>query len=229
MLRSLNNHHIPTTSTFGSTITTRPQFTVMLGRPQRRGFATSSSGDKTEETTFTDDSTISNTDNSSAEVDATLERLFQEQSNLQLTAEQVANTSLEFVPTWWYFSDQCIQMIFKVQELSGVELGTAIMGTTLAVRLVLFPIVLSTQKSASRMAHVQPELEVLKHNFEKIRNPTAEDKIQMGKKVQDLFRRYDVSPFRSMLMPFIQFPFFLGMFFGLKKMPDYFAAEMATG
>lgn len=176
---------------------------------------------------------------SDASVDSTLEKLFQENQVLQgdATAEpwvdgaqSVASSGLDFVPTWYNPADQCLKLIFNVQETFGVEpLALAIIGTTLAVRVFMLPIVVSGQVSASRMAHVNPELMQIRKKFEKIADPSVEDKAKMGQQVRDLFSRYGVKPARSMIAPFVQFPFFMGMFFGLKKMPDYFPEEMANG
>jgi YidC/Oxa1 family membrane protein insertase len=213
----------------------RPNYTLMLGghyRPQgRRSFATSAGGSNSNSSTEKDFYGSDDVPNASglSDVDATLERLFQEN---QLTEKAGAVSDLvaigmEYVPVWYYPSDQCIKLILWFQEITGTELGMAIVGTTVAVRTILIPMVVMGQKSASRMAHLQPELELLKQKMGP--QATPEDKIKIGKKVQALFKKYDVNPFRSMAMPFIQFPFFIGMFFGLKKMPDFFPQEMATG
>jgi YidC/Oxa1 family membrane protein insertase len=206
----------------------RPHNNVMLGHPSfqqgRRGFA-SSAGDNSSsiEKSFLEDvPEVSGF----ADVDATLERLFQE-NQLAAVSDAVSKIGMEYVPVWYYPSDQCIKMIFWFQDLTGTELGMAIVGTTFAVRTLLIPMTIMGQRSASRMAHVQPELELLKQKMGP--NASPEDKIKIGKAVRALFKKYDVNPLRSMAMPFIQFPFFIGMFFGLKKMPDFFPQEMATG
>ena len=175
---------------------------------------------------------------SAASVDSTLEKLFRENEVIQGDptaepwvdgAQSVASSGLDFVPTWYNPADQCLQLVINVQEYFGVDLAIAIMGTTLAVRILMLPIVVSGQVSASRMAHVNPELMQIRKKYEKIADPTVEDKAKLGQQVRDLFTRYGVKPARSMIAPFVQFPFFMGMFFGLKKMPDYFPEEMAQG
>lgn len=177
--------------------------------------------------------------NNNDAVDSTLEKLFEENQVLQgdATAEpwvdgaqSIASSGLEFVPAWYNPADQCIKLIFNFQEFFGVDdLALAIIGTTLAARMVLLPIVVSGQVTTSRMAHVNPELMHIRNKFDKLADPTMEDKAKMGQQVRDLFKRYGVKPLRAMIAPFVQFPFFMGMFFGLKKMPDYFPEEMANG
>lgn len=198
-----------------------------------RGFASSASSSP--------DNAVNSDSSSSlpASVDDTLERLFQENKAFEgdATAEpwvdginSVASSGgLDFVPTWYNPADQCINLILKLQEMTGVELGWAIVGTTLLIRVALFPLVVSGQKSSSRMAHLQPEMIHLRQKFERIPNPTTEQKAQLGNQIRDLFQKYDVKPLRAMVAPFMQFPFFMGMFFGLKKMPDYFPEEMHQG
>ena len=195
----------------------------------RRGFASGADDDNGSNSNTTTDPSV----------DSTLERLFRENEVINSGdgtaepwvdgAQSVASSGLDFVPTWYNPADQCIQLVFQVQEAMGVELSIAIITTTLVVRTLMLPIVISGQKSASRMAHVNPELMMLRNRYEKIADPTTEDKAKLGQQVRDLFNRYEVKPVRSMITPFIQFPFFMGMFFGLKKMPDYFPEEMANG
>ena len=220
--RSLHNHSSSNLSCSQYTMTTK--IGTSAGGA-RRGFA-SGAGD-------------SDGSSSDAAVNSTLEKLFEENQVIQgdATAEpwvdgaqSVASSGLDFVPTWYNPADQCLKLIFNVQETFGIEpLAVAIIGTTLAVRIFMLPIVVSGQVSASRMAHVNPELMQIRKKFEKIADPSVEDKAKLGQQVRDLFSRYGVKPARSMIAPFIQFPFFMGMFFGLKKMPDYFPEEMANG
>ena len=199
----------------------------------RRGFASNAG-----------DNSSSNNNNNSADgggssVDDTLEKLFKESEAIRAdpsaepwvdgVSSVASSGGLDFVPTWYNPADQCINLIMKFQELAGCELGWAIVGTTMLLRIALFPVVVSGQKSSSRMAHLQPEMIYLRKKFESIPNPTTEQKAQLGNQIRDLFQKYEVKPLRAMVAPFMQFPFFMGMFFGLKKMPDYFPQEMQDG
>lgn len=178
---------------------------------------------------------------SSQSVDDTLEKLFQENQQIQSTgtepwvdgasaaAADAASNGMDFVPTWWNPADQCLQLIMKTSEITGWELSVSIIAVTAIARTVIFPVVIMGQRSSSRMAHVQPELQQLKVRYERLQNPSHEQKMKFGQQVRDLFKRYDVNPMRSALPPLIQLPFFMGMFFGLKKMPDYFPNEMMNG
>lgn len=208
---------------FGGASTTRSS---PLGGA-RRGFA-SGAGDNSNDIN----------DSGSPSMDSALEKLFRENEVMKgdATAEpwvdgvqSVTSSGLDFVPTWYNPADQCIQLIFNVEQYFGFELAIAIAATTLSVRIFMLPIVVSGQVSASRMAHVNPELLVIRKKYEKIADPTTEDKAKLGQQVRDLFARYGVKPARSMIAPFVQFPFFMGMFFGLKKMPDFFPEELANG
>lgn len=206
--------------TRGYTQYTGANFSSSIGNG-RRGFATSAGG---------------GSDDSSS-VDSTLERLFRENEVMQGDPttipgiESVTSSGLDFVPTWYNPADLCIQAILKIQELGGFEgqIGMAIIGSTLIMRVGLFPIVVLGQKAASRMAHLSPELQALQRRYEGVRNATMEQKQKMGEEVNALFKRYETNPLKSMTAPFVQLPVMMGMFFGLKKMPDYFPEEFATG
>jgi YidC/Oxa1 family membrane protein insertase len=86
-----------------------------------------------------------------------------------------------------------------------------------------------TQQTTSRMAHVQPELQLIKQRYEAIGTPSRQDQLQFSKQMKALFEKYKVKPMRAFTAPLIQLPLFMGMFFGLKKMPILFSAELATG
>jgi YidC/Oxa1 family membrane protein insertase len=116
-----------------------------------------------------------------------------------------------------------------LQDATGVEYGWAIVGVTVFMRLALFPVMVSTQQTTSRMAHVQPELQAIKQRYEALGTPSRQDQLQFSKQMKALFAKYKVKPFRAFAAPLIQLPLFMGMFFGLKKMPTLFPEELATG
>jgi len=147
-------------------------------------------------------------------------------SSISAAAEQIAS----FEPTWWP-SDQILVLLNWVNETSGLPSYAFTIGaTTLAFRIVLFPIFLKGQKNASRMAHMQPELKVLKDNLDKMGDKIdQESQLKYARHTKALFRKYDCNPLMSIAAPLASAPVFMSMFFGLKNAPDYFPDLLATG
>ena len=172
-------------------------------------------------------------------VDDTLNQLFAEQQQSSsssltsdawyATAEQQAAAAAVWDPTWYNVADNAILTINYVQHTADVPYGTAIVLTTVALRMGLFPLMVQAQRAASRMAYVQPELTLLKERYERISAPSRADQMQFSTSMKALFTKYKVNPFQTMVAPLVQIPLFIGMFFGLKKVSTYFPEELKVG
>jgi len=189
-------------------------------------------------------------------VEDTLNKLFEEQQQQreqQIAAETTASTtttttttdaasdawyqvadsttaaSVDWTPTWYNLSDQAINMVNRMHDFLGVEYGYAIVATTLCLRFALFPLMVAAQRTTSRMAHLQPELNAIKTQYEQLGSPTRQEQQNFAKNMKALFARYEVKPSRAFLAPLIQMPIFIGMFFGLKKMPTIFPETLSDG
>lgn len=167
---------------------------------------------------------------STESVEETLNKLFEESANgTEVFGTVTQNAVDQWTPTWYNIADQAINGIQSMHNLTGLEYGWSVVATTIALRMVLFPIMVYSQKTTSRMAHVQPELAVLKTNFERLGSPTRQERLTFATNMKALFKKYEVKPFMGLVGPLIQIPLFLGMFFGLKKMPGLFPEELRNG
>jgi YidC/Oxa1 family membrane protein insertase len=172
----------------------------------------------------------------SASVDETLNRLF-EDSQKQLTEGVTSTGDAWFAaaeqapwdPTWYNLADQAILAVKSLHEFSGLEYGWSIVGVTVILRLCLFPVMVASQQTSSRMAHLQPELQQIKARYEALGTPSRQDQLQFSGQMKAIFAKYKVKPFRAFAGPVIQMPLFMGMFFGLRKMPSIFPEELSTG
>jgi YidC/Oxa1 family membrane protein insertase len=186
-------------------------------------------------------SVVDSDDNGSSTVDETLNKLFAEQSSSTTsttsslsdawytTAENLSDAATVWDPTWYNVADNAIIAINTVQQVTGLPYGLSIIVTTAILRITLFPLMVHAQRAASRMAHVQPELQALKDRYERISSPTRNDQMQFSTNMQALFKRYKVNPFQTIVAPVVQIPLFIGMFFGLKKVSTYFPDELKAG
>lgn len=93
----------------------------------------------------------------------------------------------------------------------------------------MVPIFIKAQQNSSRMAHVKPEMDVLKAKIDKLDPKNLQLQQKYAQEMQELFRKYDVNPLRAIILPIIQMPAFMSMFFALKKMPEHFPDELANG
>ena len=155
------------------------------------------------------------------------------ESSSQLSAETtaaIAKQLADFHPTWWP-SDQALVLINYIDQTAGMpSYAYAIGATTLALRLLLFPLFVKGQRNSSRMGHMKPELDALKENLEKMG-----DKIDQASQVRHvqhtkaLFKKYNCNPAWSIAAPLGSAPIFMSMFFGLRNATEYFPDLLANG
>lgn len=141
------------------------------------------------------------------------------------------STALPFEPTWWP-SDQVLLLLNFVHQnfLPTYPFAVTIGATTLAFRVILFPLFAKGQRNSSRMAHMQPELKQLKDQLDKLGNRVDQQtQMRYMQQTRALFKKYDCNPMLGLAAPLVSAPFFISMFFGLKNAPDYFPEVMREG
>ena len=137
---------------------------------------------------------------------------------------------LPWEPDWYWPPDMVIDWLNFMAGATDLPYAVCIAGTTVAIRVAVFPLFITAQRNQSRMAHMKPELDVVKAQIDRLGpKATQEEQIRYSMKMRDLFRKYECNPLKSLAVPFIQAPVFMSMFFGLRKMPDYFPNELANG
>jgi YidC/Oxa1 family membrane protein insertase len=132
-------------------------------------------------------------------------------------------------PKWWNLADHAVSGVHFLHDFTGLHFAGSIFLSTCVVRLMILPLAIRGQRAASRMAHLQPDLAVLKKRYEALGTPSSAEQKAFAEQMKLLFARYDVKPFASLAGPFLQAPIFIGMFFGMKKMPDIFPEAMQSG
>jgi YidC/Oxa1 family membrane protein insertase len=168
-------------------------------------------------------------------VDDTLDKLFQdkqETTDAWFAASDAATqnaVAIAWDPHWYNLADQAVQAVLTFHNVTGAEWAVSIVGVTIILRAFMFPLMVSSQRNTTRMAHLQPELTLMKQRYEALGAPSRQDQLQFANRMKALFAKYEVKPLRAFAAPVAQFPLFMGMFFGLKKMPELFPTELATG
>jgi YidC/Oxa1 family membrane protein insertase len=97
-------------------------------------------------------------------------------------------------------------LIFFVDIIPGEDLGVAVILATFLVKLILVPLSVSAVKTQRAMRVLEPELKDLKEKFK-------DNKEQQAREMLALYKKYNVKPFASILMLFIQIPIVLGLYF----------------
>lgn len=170
---------------------------------------------------------------SGSSFDSTMDKIFESQQEAQGAGDawflDEAAGQLAWEPKWWNLADQAVNGVSFFHDMTGLHFAGSIFATTCLLRLCILPLAIKGQRAASRMAHLQPELSVIKKRYEALGTPSQAEQKAFAGQMKALFARYEVKPFSSLAAPFVQAPLFIGMFFGMKKMPDLFPEEFATG
>lgn len=123
-----------------------------------------------------------------------------------------------------------IRLLENVHLLADIPYWETIVVTTVAFRLILFPIAVYTVKSASRMAHARPKIQKLQTEFQD--HPNNMDpalQTEFRRKMSQLLEREKVNPVRSLIFPIIQIPMFVSFFFGLKEIGQFLPGAITGG
>ncbi|MBK7973752.1 MAG: membrane protein insertase YidC [Deltaproteobacteria bacterium] len=88
--------------------------------------------------------------------------------------------------------------------------GFAIIILTLAVRLLLLPLNVSSFRSMKKMQALQPEMTQLREQHK-------DDPMKMQQEMGRLYKRYNVNPLGGCLPMLLQFPVFLGLYYALAQ------------
>lgn len=166
--------------------------------------------------------------------DETMNKLFHE-SQKEAKSEgdawflDEAAEAAAFEPSWWNLADQAVSGVQFLHDMSGLHYAGSIFTATMLLRFAILPVAINSQRAASRMAHLQPELKLMKDRFEALGTPSQAEQRSFADQMKALFKKYDVKPISTIAAPLLQAPLFIGMFFGMKKMPDIFTEQMSTG
>jgi YidC/Oxa1 family membrane protein insertase len=86
-----------------------------------------------------------------------------------------------------------------------LNMGVAIIITTLLIRLCLFPLSLRSQRNAMQMQALAPKIQALKERYKDDANKERTEQMR-------LFKEHNVNPVAGCLPLFIQMPVFIGMY-----------------
>ncbi len=95
---------------------------------------------------------------------------------------------------------------------AGLSWGLSIIGLTIIVRLILFPLTWKQYKSAQEMQVVQPQLKELQKKYKN-------DRGKLQQETMKLYQEHHVNPMASCLPLVLQLPVFLSLYYAIRAEP----------
>ncbi|MGI6626653.1 MAG: YidC/Oxa1 family membrane protein insertase [Limnochordia bacterium] len=102
-------------------------------------------------------------------------------------------------------------LLDQLVQLTG-NYGLAIILTTIIVRLLLFPLTISQNKSMVAMRRIQPELNEIQKKY-------ANNKEEQQKKTMELYQKHKINPLGGCLPMLVQLPILWAFFAVLREIP----------
>ena len=98
---------------------------------------------------------------------------------------------------------------------SKTDAGIGIILTTLLIQMLVFVFTRKSQMSTQRMQEIQPEIQRIQDKYKDKTDDRS--KMLMAQEMQKLYEKYDIHPFGSMLITFIQLPIMMGMYYATMR------------
>ena len=96
---------------------------------------------------------------------------------------------------------------------AGLTWGLSIIGLTIIVRLILFPLTWKQYKSAQEMQAIQPQIKALQKKYKNDRGKLQEETMK-------LYQEHHVNPFASCLPLVLQLPIFISLYYAIRGEQD---------
>lgn len=130
-----------------------------------------------------------------------------------------------YLPTGWV--QQGLDLIHA--DIGLPWWGTIMLGT-LIMRTLTVPIAIFNQRNAGQMQTHMPKLQELQGKLQEARIRNDQLAImRAGNDLMDFMKYSDVKPWRAMIGPFMQMPFFLSFFLGIRGLANYPLESMMYG
>ena len=147
--------------------------------------------------------------------------------NVLATSLSESGVDLSTTDMWWN-TTAVMEGINWLHVTADLPWWACIGGITFGLRTLMLPVAINTMRNGVRLAHAQPEFAKLREQM--MANPpsTPEEQQKFKTRQHRIMAKHQCNPFGALMMPLIQMPVFMTMFFALKQMGDYYPS-MATG
>ncbi|TRM66147.1 60Kd inner membrane protein-domain-containing protein [Schizophyllum amplum] len=122
--------------------------------------------------------------------------------------------------TAWYTPAGLVRWTLQVFNVTlGMPWFWSIVVGTFLWRVSMFPFHLQSIRNGQKMRKVNPQMQVIREEIQAAKKTQDMLALQRGiMKMQQLNAKHDVNPLKLMLPGFINLPFTLGLFFGVKRL-----------
>jgi YidC/Oxa1 family membrane protein insertase len=109
-----------------------------------------------------------------------------------------------------FFDPVYNSLVFFVDVVRGGDVGIAIILTVVLVKLILLPMSLKAARTQLVMREIEPKLQEIKKAHKDSREEQA-------RKTLELFQKYNLNPFSSILLLFIQIPIIIALYLAVYR------------
>ena len=102
--------------------------------------------------------------------------------------------------------------------------GLSVMLVGLALRLILLPFTLKTQRQSENMKKAQPELEKLEKKYKD--KTDSDSMMQKSQEMMLIYKKYNINPVGGCLVSFIQLPLFFAFLEAINRVPAIFEESL---
>ena len=108
-------------------------------------------------------------------------------------------------------------IILKLHISLGLEWFQSIAVATLCLRLLMFPVVLISQRNMAHMNNNMPQMGALQEKItDARRRGDMYEMAQLTQELQMFTSKKGINPIKNAMPMFLQFPVFMSFFFGLR-------------
>lgn len=116
-------------------------------------------------------------------------------------------------------------LIIKIGNFLG-NYGLSVMAVGLLIRIILIPFTRKTIKQSENIKKAQPEMERLEKKYA---NKNDQESLMMkSQEMMMIYKKYNISPFGSCLISFIQLPLFFGFLEAINRIPAIFEGDLGA-
>ena len=116
-------------------------------------------------------------------------------------------------------------LIIKIGNFLG-NYGLSVMAVGLLIRIILIPFTRKTIKQSENMKKAQPEMERLEKKYA---NKNDQESLMMkSQEMLMIYKKYNISPFGSCLISFIQLPLVFGFLEAINRIPAIFEGDLGA-
>lgn len=116
-------------------------------------------------------------------------------------------------------------LIIRIGNFVG-NYGISVMLVGLLIRFILLPFSIKMTKQSENMKKVQPEMAKIERKY--AGKTDQESMMAKSQETMMLYKKYNVSPFGSCLLSFVQLPLFFGFLEAINRIPAIFEGSLGV-